>query len=352
MVKTRIFLRKALMPVALLVNNKRRRQPVKGISKYFMLGNGFINESTLMYGLTIKNYNNYLSDYQIIKTGAINQSSAYYLNNKVAFVDMLTGLIDLPKTLATISHGQLISRNEEFQDSEGLLTYLTTHPNVKLVIKPIDGAEGRGVSVVYWADGQIHRNSQNMTPPMFLDYLDNLDDYFISEFIQQGEFAQALFPETLNTIRMLTMIDPFTQKAFIAASVFRVGTSLSMPTDNFRRRGLSLSIAFDTGQLGKAAVIPHQGVINWYEKHPDTGMQLTGQSVPHWPEIKTKMLSVANHVYEMKQIKYVGWDVVVTNSGICLLEGNSEPGVSLHQVHQPILANPKAKAFYHYHKVL
>ncbi|MGO4928671.1 sugar-transfer associated ATP-grasp domain-containing protein [Fundicoccus sp. Sow4_F4] len=238
------------------------------------------------------------------------------------------------------------------QDSEGLLTYLTTHPNVKLVIKPIDGAEGRGVSVVYWADGQIHRNSQNMTPPMFLDYLDNLDDYFISEFIQQGEFAQALFPETLNTIRMLTMIDPFTQKAFIAASVFRVGTSLSMPTDNFRRRGLSLSIAFDTGQLGKAAVIPHQGVINWYEKHPDTGMQLTGQSVPHWPEIKTKMLSVANHVYEMKQIKYVGWDVVVTNSGICLLEGNSEPGVSLHQVHQPILANPKAKAFYHYHKVL
>lgn len=198
-----------------------------------MLGNGCINESTLMHGLTIKNYNNYLSDYQIIKTGAINQSSAYYLNNKVAFVDMLTGLIDLPKALATISHGQLISQNEEFQDSEGLLTYLTTHPNVKLVIKPIDGAEGRGVSVVYWADGQIHRNSQNMTPPMFLDYLDNLDDYFISEFIQQGEFAQALFPETLNTIRMLTMIDPFTQKAFIAASVFRVGTSLSMPTDNF-----------------------------------------------------------------------------------------------------------------------
>ena len=168
------------MPVALLVNNKRRRQPVKGISKYFMLGNGFINESTLMYGLTIKNYHNYLSDYQIIKTGAINQASAYYLNNKVAFVDMLTGLVDLPKTLATISHGQLISRNEEFQDSESLLTYLITHPKVKLVIKPIDGAEGRGVSVVYWADGQIHRNSQNMTPPLFLDYLDNLDDYFIS----------------------------------------------------------------------------------------------------------------------------------------------------------------------------
>lgn len=352
MVKARIFLRKVLMPVALLVNNKRRHQPVKGVSKHFMLGNGFINESTLMYGLTFKNYHSYLSDYQIIKTGAINQASAYYLNNKVVFVDMLKGLIDLPKTLAALSHGQLISRHEAFQDSEGLLTYLATQPNMKLVIKPVDGAEGRGVSVVYWAEGEIHRNGHSMTPADFLDYLASLDAYFISEFIQQGEFAQALFPETLNTIRLLTMIDPVTQQAFIAAAVFRVGTRQSMPTDNFRRKGLSLAIAPETGQLGKAAMIPHQGVVNWFEKHPDTGTLLTGQFVPHWSEITRKMLTVANHVYDMKQIKYVGWDVVVTDSGISLLEGNSEPGVSLHQVHQPLLANPQTKAFYHYHKVL
>ena len=68
-----------------------------------------MNESMILYGLTVQNYSNYLSDYQILKTGAINGKAAQYLNNKVVFVDSLKGLIELPKTLATINKGQLFS---------------------------------------------------------------------------------------------------------------------------------------------------------------------------------------------------------------------------------------------------
>jgi len=30
---------------------------------------------------------------------------------------------------------------------------------------------------------------------------------------------------------------------------------------------------------------------------------------------------------ELKEIKYIGWDVAITNHGVCIIEGNSYPGV-------------------------
>lgn len=352
MVETRKILKHILIPVAFLLNNKRRNQPVKSLKKHFFLAKGFMNESMILYGLTLNNYSNYLSDYQILKTGAINQEAAYYLNNKVVFVDRLTDLIELPKTLATITNGTFISRTEDFQDVDGLMTYLETKPEIKLVIKPIDGAEGRGVSVISWANGQIKRNSQRLSKEAFRDYLTNLNDYFVSDFIQQGQFAQGLFPVSLNTIRILTMIDPQTEQAFIGAAVFRVGTRLSAPTDNFRRRGLSFAIDPISGRLGKGAMLPHRGRVHWFDRHPNTGRRVTGQLIPHWSDIQTNILVVANHVYNSHQVKYVGWDVIVTDEGVSLLEGNSRPGVSLHQVHQPLLTNPQTKAFYEHHQIL
>ncbi len=60
------------------------------------------------------------------------------------------------------------------------------------------------------------------------------------------------------------MIDQTSQKEFIAASVFRVGTKLSAPTDNFRRHGLSVAVDPITGQLGGGAMIPTDGTGTWH----------------------------------------------------------------------------------------
>lgn len=352
MVEIRRALQRCLIPMAFLLNNKRRRQPVKSLKKHLFLARGFMNESMVLYDLTLKNHSNYLSDYQILKTGAINQAAAYYLNNKVAFVDSLTGVIDMPKTLATITNGRIESRTKDFQDIEGLMNVLETNPDLKLVIKPIDGAEGRGVSILSWENGHIKRNGSHLSKKAFQEELAKLDDYFISEFVQQGQFAEALFPGSLNTIRVLTMIDPRTHQAFIGAAVFRVGTRLSAPTDNFRRYGLSFAIDLDTGQLGQGAMLPHRGSVRWFDSHPNTGKKVSGQIIPHWQDIQREIIAVADHMYHDYQVKYVGWDVIIRDDGISLLEGNSRPGVSLHQVHQPLLTKPQTRVFYQHHRIL
>lgn len=194
------LLRKALMPIALVMKDQRRKQPVKCSVRFSSLVKGFISESKILYGLNHKNYKHYLSDYQIMKTGAINQEAAYYLNNKVEFVEMLEGKVEMPSTLALIGKGHVIPLSNFFDDAMSLLAYLQKDESRKLVIKPIFGAEGRGVSLVQWKSGQIQINDATMTQDEFIAYLSTLDNYFISEFIQQGQFSQDLFADSLNTI--------------------------------------------------------------------------------------------------------------------------------------------------------
>jgi hypothetical protein len=45
-------------------------------------------------------------------------------------------------------------------------------------------------------------------------------------------------------------------------------------------------------------------------------------------------------------LPYVGWDVVVTDDGIRILEGNSNSGLDGIQHYGPLLADPRVRRFY------
>lgn len=344
--------RRALIPVVLLMKDHQRQQPLAWREKLPMLMHGFTSESVVLYSLTADNYQDYLSDYHLMKTRFIHNEAAYFLNHKVAFVEMLEGLVQMPKTLAVISQGRYESKDERFGSLEDIVNYLQADENHKLVLKPILGAEGRGVSVLKMDEGKIHCNDQRMSVEAFRGYIQTLDAYFFSEFIVQAQFSSGLFAHSLNTIRILTMVDPYTEQAFIAAATYRVGTQRSKPTDNFRRGGLSVDVDWESGTLGQAVSVPQGGKLHWHEWHPDTGELLTGQVVPHWDQVKAGILAVADYIYQAKRITYCGWDVVLTDEGLSLLEGNSIPGVSLHQVHQPLLLDPLVRAFYEHYGII
>lgn len=340
------------MPAALVVKERRRPHPINRFKKYGLLLRGFTSEAHLLYDLTRKNYKQFLSDYQQMKTGELNGEGAYYLNDKVAFVDMLQDVVQTPKTLALILKGELIPRSSNIDSVASLLDYVQAAKTQKVIIKPIFGAEGKGVALVQWDEGQLKVNDELIDELAFEIYLSELNGYFVSEFIQQGSFAQNLFPDSLNTIRMLTMIDPYTEEAFIAGAVQRVGTNESAPADNFRRGGLSVEIDDETGTLGWGAALPEDGIIHWHDHHPDTDIPLTHEVIPNWRQVKAGMLVVANFAYQTHQIKYVGWDIVILEDGFCILEGNSWPGVNALQVHKPLLLNPQVRAFYKYYDAI
>lgn len=312
-----------------------------------MISKGFHGESKVIYNLTKENSRYYLSDWQRLKTRFINGEYTFLLNNKVVFERLFGNDIKIPKTLSLIEKGKIVPIDNVIEDVESLLDYIKI--NSKAVMKPINGGGGAGIIILKYSGSEIYSNNQKINKEELIKLIKKLDDYFICEYVEQAEFIRNLYPESLNTMRIVTMIDPATNKAFIPIAVQRIGTKKSSPADNWTQGGISAEIDLNTGIIGKGATYPINGRMEWLEKHPDTGYQFSGVRIPHWQEIKNEILKMAEkHPY----IKYVGWDVVLTNNGITIIEGNTYSGVNILQIHRPLLKDVKVKEFYKYHNVL
>ena len=58
---------------------------------------------------------------------------------------------------------------------------------------------------------------------------------------------------------------------------------------------------------------------NVYTHHPDTGIKIKGFQIPRWNELK----EFVNHIMaELPEYGYIGWDLVLTPEGWCVMEGN------------------------------
>lgn len=102
------------------------------------------------------------------------------------------------------------------------------------------------------------------------------------------------------------------------------GACLRMPTgtavaDNFSNGGLIASIDMVTGEVGPAiSQVARDGMFEC-DHHPDTKALITKIELPEWKSL----LDIASRAHEKLKIKFVGWDVSLTEAGPCLIEGNS-----------------------------
>ena len=67
---------------------------------------------------------------------------------------------------------------------------------------------------------------------------------------------------------------------------------------------------------------------NYYTKHPDTNLDIVGFKIPMWNEALDFVKKLANVI---PNVKYVGWDIALTEKGWVLIEGN-EKGQFLWQI--------------------
>jgi len=182
----------------------------------------------------------------------------------------------------------------------------------------------------------------------FSKLIGSLDNYIICEYIKQGEYGKSLFSETVNSIRILTMMSPDDNKPFIATAVQRIGTKKSRPVDNWAAGGLSAYIDVYTGVLSEAVSFK-DGVLRHHDTHPDTGKQIKGISIPNWDGVKNKILYVAS---KLPYIPYIAWDVVLLDKDILVIEANNCSGVNFLQVQEPLLKNKKVRQFYEYYSII
>jgi len=93
------------------------------------------------------------------------------------------------------------------------------------------------------------------------------------------------------------------------------------------------AIDLGSGRLSAMTGDKPECLSQWYDRHPVTGVAITGRIVPEWG-VLAALAERAHRVTRDRVL--VGWDIAVTPSGPMLLEGNSYPDMHYPQrIHRP-----------------
>ena len=319
---------------------------------------GFLSSADVLYDLDETNYRRYLSSYQRERAAWLNGERSIAFDNKLLFHWMTEPFDDQRvETYGLLRDGRfhdlrLLRSNDETSDTADAAEWVTKrlHEDGALVLKPVTGGGGKDVRLCSYANDRYYVNDEELTRRAFGDLVAGLDEYLVTERVEQADYANELYPDAANTLRVLTIYDDEADEPYLAGVVHRIGTDRSAPLDNLVRGGVVADVDRDTGELGEAVRYLGAKEPVRYEEHPDTGARIAGTTVPGWAAIRERLLAMAA---TFSHAPYIGWDVIVTGEGeFTVIEGNNCSGVRVFQVHEPLLDDPRVRRFYERHGIV
>jgi hypothetical protein len=188
-----------------------------------------------------------------------------------------------------------------------LAEFAARHP--RMIAKPAHGEGGAGIS--------IYESAEIQDFAKWRETLITRDQTLVEQVLEQHEALARLYPDSVNTVRLITYLDP-NNKLHIIASVLRIGNGDVV--DNFASGGMFT-------MLDDAGVARYPGLdkqSNVYKTHPATGVQIEGFAVPRYDEITAMVEEAARR---LPTVPYVGWDIAVTPDGPALIEANHNSSV-------------------------
>ena len=145
----------------------------------------------------------------------------------------------------------------------------------------------------------------------------------IEEELDQYDELKELHPESINTIRVITLLGK------VVACYLKIGNNHKI-VDHYNQEGLIVPIDILTGKIIYQALDKDGNV---YEKHPLTKKRILGLQIPRFQEV---IELCENMCVEIPEIGYVGWDICIGKEKCCVLDGNEFPeheiyGLPLHR---------------------
>lgn len=287
---------------------------------------GFFSDRAGLYPIDATNRHLFLSDWEIeARLSRVNPpDSAAFLNDKLA-THLLLDRLGVPVARAELAgvaaDGRLLPVGR-FPSIAALVA-----SGLPLIAKPVRGSGGSGVTALEPGAPLPERGV-----------------WLLEGRIEAHAYGQAIFPDALNTIRVVTARDPDGGAAFVMGAAHRFGVTRSAPTDNRKRGGIVSALDLTTGQLSAAVGPTRRNRRTCFASHPETGGRIEGVRVPMWDQVREAALALAE---ALPSLAFVGWDLAVTGSGPVLVEGNASlPNPNLLQMHAPLLADARARRFF------
>lgn len=185
--------------------------------------------------------------------------------------------------------------------------FVSRHP--KVIAKDPEGVGGDGIKVYDTRDYEdladwVRQAKRAGTP-------------LVEEFLTQHPEMSRLYPESVNTMRIVTYVDPH-DDIHVLARVLKIGNGGNI--DNYSGGGMYTML----DEQGHALHAAYDGDGTVYEVHPATHVRFADFQVPMFDEVIEFAKKLAVRVPEMP---YIGWDIALTPNGPVVIEGNHNTGV-------------------------
>ncbi len=319
------------------------QQPIKRSS---YLRQGYLSKSHHYYDLESYSLRDYLPDYTgRMRIGTINGRESALTANKLASHQLLDRISSssCPELFGVIRDGHMFSPKGDMITNDIATWIHNLLEEESIVCKPISGGGGSGVTVFErgGGDSEVVANGQYISVENIGDEIN--PPAIVTEAINQATYSNAIFPNSVNTIRLLTLQDPDNGIPFVAAGIHRIGTHKSQPTDNWDRGGLSAGINLETGEI-EGVAHRRSGQIEWVEHHPDTGERISGVVIPEWNQTCTMVEDMAS---QLQYLPLIAWDIVLDQAhNPVVIEMNSNPTIDMMQIHKPLLIDQRVRHFF------
>ena len=211
----------------------------------------------------------------------------------------------------------------------------------QLFCKPLDGQCGKGIFLLQVKEGRmtaiekrVYKNNPIETVETEVD-AEGLREYcssgryLIQMFIKQHPAMRALHPQSINTIRLLTVRSLKDGEIHVMPSILRVGTGESI-VDNTSQGGLAVGIDTESGYLKRYGYYkPDFGreiegngekmQLFKEEEHPDSHIRFSDFQIPYFQEV----VQQAKYYHKMMpSLHSIGWDIAIGEDGPVFVEGN------------------------------
>lgn len=182
-----------------------------------------------------------------------------------------------------------------------------------MLYKPLEGSSGQGI--------RKFEKQEWQDLDAFMKLLREMGDGILEELVIQHPVMAGMCPTSVNTIRVATLLGD--KKEGIVYAFLRIGNGKVM--DNVDCGGMAARVDIESGKLLTVAA-DKQG--NVFDRHPMTGTSIIGFTIPYWEEAKKMCLEAMKKV---PQMRFIAWDVAITENGPVFIEGNSFPSHAIPQ---------------------
>jgi len=135
---------------------------------------------------------------------------------------------------------------------------------------------------------------------------------FLEELIVQHPEVARFHPESVNTVRVITL--SYRDRVEIMGARFGMGNGTL--ADNIPRGGLAASIDLNSGVLGG---LHQKNASALLDCHPRTGVRVRGEVLPNWQAVLQLAVEAAK---SLPEIRSIGWDIAILPEGACIVEAN------------------------------